>query len=169
MAPVSIAEIMRSLLDGGTTTLAALGAFPAVIGLIAWLLNKRGQERASQLVANGGIAVGLMAIVVLICTLIYGSNHGVSAIEDVSVIWFGVPIYLTVAGFFVEHWVHPGRQEAIRTQIRGGVLIVIVLVVLYWLLSRMRVWMLVHTSVLGLVFFVAALVGILYYLVRKFV
>lgn len=158
---------MRALLDGGTTSLSVLGLLPVAVGLLAWLLAKRGQERVSQLVANAGIAVGLMALLVMICALIWTSRHGMSVVEDVGLVWLIVPVYLVVAGFFVEHWVHPGRQENIRSQIRGAVLIVIVLAVLYWLLSRMRIWMLVHTGVLGLVLFIAALVGILYFLVRK--
>ncbi|MEM9456375.1 MAG: hypothetical protein AAGF11_19490 [Myxococcota bacterium] len=164
---MSIADLMHAILDGGTNSLLAIGLFPAVVGLVAWLLAKRGQERVSQLVANAGIAFGLMALLVMICALIWSSQHGMSVIEDVGLVWLLAPIYLVVAGFFVEHWVHPGRQENIRAKIRGVILILIVLAVLYWLLSRMRVWMLVHTGVLGLVFFIAALVGILYFLVRK--
>lgn len=159
---------MRSLVDGGTTTLAVFGLMPVAVGLVCWLLAKRGQERASQLIANAGIAVGLMALLVVICALIWTSHQqGMSIVEDVGIVWMALPIYLVVAGFFVEHWVHPGRQENIRGQIRSALLVVIVLAVLYWALSRMRIWMLVHTGILGFILFIGALVGILYVLVRK--
>lgn len=164
---MSIADLMRALVDGGNATLAIIALLPVAVGLASWQLAKRQQGRASQLVANAGIAVGLMAMLVLLCTLLWGSEHGMSVVEDVGVVWLLMPVYLVVAGFAVEHWVHPGHQEGIRAQIRGGVLIVIVLTVLYWLLSRMRIWMLVHTGVLGLLLFIAALVGILYFLMRK--
>jgi hypothetical protein len=158
---------MRTLLEGGDTSLAVLGGFPLAVGGVAWLLNKRGQERVSQLVANAGIAVGLMALLVMLCALIWTTQQGTSVVQSVGVVWLLVPIYMVVAGFFVEHWVHPGSQENIRARVRAVLLIVIVLAVLYWLLSRMRIWMVVHTGVLGLVLFVGALVGILYVLVRK--
>lgn len=164
---MSIADLMRMLLDGGSTSLSMLGLLPVVVGALSWLLAKRGLIRASQLVANTGIALGLMAVLVLTCALIWSGQQGMSVVEDVGVLWLLVPAYLVVAGFFVEHWVHPGRQQNIRDQIRGAVLIVIVLTILYWLLSRMRIWMLVHTGIFGLVLFVAALIGILYFLVRK--
>ncbi|MCA9712601.1 MAG: hypothetical protein KDK70_42630 [Myxococcales bacterium] len=164
---MSIADLMRLLLDGGTTSLLVLGLLPAGIGAISWTLAKRGLTRASQLVANAGIALGLLALVVMLCALMWGAQHGTSAVEDVSVAWLLLPPYLVVAGFLVEHWVHPGRQEHIRAQIRGAFLVVIVLTVLYWLLSRLRVWVLVHTGILGLLLLLGALVGILYMLVRK--
>lgn len=168
-AAVSLADLFRALLDGGTTSLLVLASIPAVVGLVAWQLARSRQVRASQLVANAGIALGLMAMLVLLCALIWAGQHGKSVVEDVGVVWLLVPVYLVVAGFVVEHWVHPGRQEGIRAQIRGGVLIVIVLAVLYWVLSKLRILMLVHTGVLGLLLFVGALVGILYFLLRKVV
>lgn len=158
---------MRALVDGGSTTLAIIAALPFVVGLVSWQLAKRGQVRASQLAANTGIAIGLMALLVLLCTLAWASEHGTSVITDVGVVWLVAPLYLVVAGFVVENAVHPGHQEGIRGQIRGGLLIVIVLALLYWLLSRMKVWMLVHTGVLGLLLFIGALVGLLYFLMRK--
>lgn len=164
---MSIAEIMRALVAEGATTLTVIALLPVAVGLVSWQLAKRQQVRASQVVANAGIAVGLMALLVLLCSLVWASQSGTSVVEDVGVEWLLAPVYLVVAGFVVEHWVHPGQQEGIREQIRGGVLIVIVLAVLYWVLSSMRIWMLVHTGVLGLLLFVAALVGILYFLMRK--
>ncbi len=155
------------VVDAGSTSLLVIGLWPVAIGLVSWLLRKRNQDRASQLVANIGIAIGLMAMLVLACTLIWIFEQGGSIVEEVDVLWMVAPVYMVVAGFFVEHWVHPGHQDAIRGQIRGGVLIVIVLAVLYWLLSRMRIWMLVHTGIFGLLLFIVALVGILYFLVRK--
>lgn len=166
---MSIADLMRSLVDGGATSFAILGALPVGVGVVAWLLARSGRGRASQLVANAGIAVGLMALVVAFCAIIWSAQRGLSVVEDVGVEWLLLPIYLVVAGFLVEHWVHPGHQEDIRAQIRAAMLVVIVLAVVYWLLSTMRVWMLVHTGVLGLLLFLGALVGIFYVLVRKLV
>lgn len=166
---MSMADLMRSLVDGGATSLAVLGALPVAVGVVAWLLARSGRGRASQLVANAGIAVGLMALVVAFCAIIWSAQQGLSVVEDVGVVWLLLPVYLTVAGFLVENWVHPGHQEDIRAQIRGAMLVVIVLAVVYWLLSSMRVWMLVHTGILGLLLFLGALVGIFYVLVRKLV
>ncbi|MEM7159119.1 MAG: hypothetical protein AAF799_40150 [Myxococcota bacterium] len=163
---MSIADLLHSLVEGGHLSLAVLAAFPLVIGLIAWILDKRGQERVSQLVANSGIAVAVMSVVVLVCALIWSSSHGISMV-DIDLLWMLAPVYLLIASFFVENWIHPGKQDAIRGQIRGVVLIIIVLGVLYWVLSKMQIWMLVHTGLLGLLMFIAALVGILYFLVRK--
>ena len=160
---------MRSLVAGGAITLGILAAVPVVVGLVAWLLDGQGQKRVSQIVANAGIAFGLLSVVVLVCTLIWGARHGMSAVEDVGVVWLLIPVYLTVAGFVVEHKIHPDRQETIRAQIRRGVLIVIVLALVYWVVSRMRFWALIHTSWMGLVFFLAVLAGILYFLVRKLI
>jgi len=166
---MSLADIMRSLVDGGGTSLAVLGALPAVVGLVAWGLAKSGRRRASQLVANAGIAVGLMALVVAVCAIVWFAQHGRSVVADVSVVWLVLPVYLDLAGFLVEHWVHPGHQEDIRAQLRAAALMVIVLAVIYWLLSTLRVYMLVHTGVFGLLLFLGALVGIFYVLVRKLV
>jgi hypothetical protein len=166
---MSLADLMRSLVDGGGTSLTVLGALPVAVGGVSWLLAKGGRGRASQLVANAGIAVGLMALVVAICALIWSSQHGLSVVADVGVEWLVLPVYLVVAGFLVEHWVHPGHQEDIREQIRSAALVVIVLAVLYWLLSSMRVFMLVHTGILGLLLFIGALVGIFYVLMRTLV
>lgn len=165
---MSIADLMRSLVAGGDQSLLVIGLIPVAVGLLSWGLLKLGQERISQLVANAGIALGLMALLVMICSLIWSTTQkGMSVVEDVGILWLVAPVYLVVAGFFVEHWMHPGRQEGIRDRVRGALLIVIVLAVLYWLLSRMRVWMLVHTGVFGLILFIGALVGLLYFLVRK--
>lgn len=166
---MSLADLMRSLVDGGGTSLAVLGALPVGVGAAAWVLARSGRGRASQLVANAGIAVGLMALVVAICAVLWSAQRGLSVVEDVGVVWLLLPVYLVVAGFLVEHWVHPGHQEDIRAQIRAAGLMVIVLAVLYWLLSALRVYMLVHTGVFGLLLFVGALVGIFYVLMRKVV
>jgi len=164
---MSIAELVHMVIDGGATSLAAVGLLPLVIGLAGWALNRGGQRRSSQLLANAGIAFGLMSLLLLTCTLIWANTHGLSVLEDVAIPWLLAPVYLVVASFVVEHWLHPGPQEGIRERIRGALLIVIVLAVIYWLLSRMQVWMLVHTNIMGLLMFLAAMVGILYFLVRK--
>ena len=166
---MSLADLMRALLDGGSTSLVVLGALPVAVGGVAWLLARSGRGRASQLVANAGIAVGLMAVAVALFSILWSASNGVSVVRDVGVEWLLLPVYLVVAGFMIENWLHPGHQEEIRGQVRAGLLAVIVLAVLYWLLSTMRVWMMVHTGVLGLLLFVGALIGIFYLLVRRVV
>jgi len=169
MDSLSIASLMSSLLAGGTTSLLALAAFPLGVLIIAWLLNRADQTAASQLVANAGIAFGLGAVLAMICSLVVASGRGVDIWADVGVPWLLIPFYLVVAGFFVENWVHPGRQESIRTKIRRGAAVVIVLSVVFWLMWRMQIFMVVLTNVLGLLLFLAAIMGILYYMVRKVV
>lgn len=164
---MSIGDLMRGLLDGGLTSLAVIGLAPVAIGSLSLMLMGQGKKSWSQLVANIGILIGLVALLLMVCSMIWGSMHGMSLIEDVPVLWFVAPFYLLIAGFVVENRVHPGEQEGVRAKMRGALLIVIVLALLFWLLARMRVWMMVHTGVMGLLMFLAAIVGLLYYLVRK--
>lgn len=164
---MSIADLMSAMLDGGMTSLAVIGLWPVAIGSICLLLSSQRKVAASQFVANLGIAVGLMSLLLLMCSMIWGWTNGMSMISDVPVLWLLAPFYLLGAGFLLEHRIHPGKQEGIRGKIRGALLIVIVLTVIFWVLARMRIWMMVHTGITGMLLFIAAMIGILYYLVRK--
>jgi hypothetical protein len=150
---VSIVDVVQTVVEGGTRSLVALALVPCGLGLVAWLLARVGSRSASQLVA--------------ICALVWAAEHGTSPLADVPAVWWLVPIWLVAASLFVEHRLHPGRQEWVRAPIRRAMLVVIVLAVVYWLLSTMRVWMLVHTGILGLLVFLAVLVGLFYVLARR--
>jgi hypothetical protein len=164
---VSIVDVVQTVVEGGTRSLVALALVPCGLGLVAWLLARVGNRSASQLVANLGIALGLGSVLVTICALVWAAEHGTSPLADVPAVWWLVPIWLVAASLFVEHRLHPGRQEWVRAPIRRAMLVVIVLAVVYWLLSTMRVWMLVHTGILGLLVFLAVLVGLFYVLARR--
>lgn len=164
---MSIADLLRALVEGGTGSFAIVGATPLAIGGLAWWLAGRGRRQASQRVANLGIALGLAAVLVLLCALGWLSHAGTSVITGVPVAWMLAPAWLLGAAIAIEHALHPGRQEAIRARVRRGLVIVGVVALLYWLLSGMRVWMLVHTGVLGLLLFLAVLVALGWVMIRR--
>ncbi|MBL4685092.1 MAG: hypothetical protein JKY37_10925 [Nannocystaceae bacterium] len=166
MDSLSAASLLSSLLAAGATSLVVLGGVPLAVLLVAWLLKRAGLTRASQFVANAGVAFGLAAVIVLVTSLIVGKA---SVWNDVGIPWLLVPFYLVVAGFIVEHWVHPDTQEGIRGPIRRAVLTVIVLSVLFWVMSRTKIWVVVLTNFVGLLLFLAVIVGILYFMARKIV
>lgn len=166
---MTLAEFFEAVHAGGTTTLMVAALFPLVAGLIAWILNASEYRRASQTVANVTIAIGLVCLGIELCVLFFGGQFGVDVVRDVEIQFFAIPPYLVAAGFLAEHVVHPGRQEALRAQIRTGLLIVIALVVAYFILSRLQLHMLIWTSVFGFLLFVAFVIGLLYVLVRKLV
>lgn len=168
-ATVSMADLMRALLGGGASSLVILLAVPFGFGAIAWMLARGGNRRASQSVANLGIAVGLGAVLLAICSLVWLSHQGGSTVTDVPVTWLLAPVWMLGAAIVIEHRIHPGRQEAVRARVRGGAIMVIGFAVIYWLLSAMRVFMLVHTGVLGLLGFVAALIGLGWVMLRRVV
>ena len=154
---MSIVDLVRAVVGAGTLSLVAIALLPLAVGAVAGLLRSAGHRGASQLVANAGIAIGFTAVLVTICSVVWASQHGASPLVDVAAVWWVAPIWLLGAGLFVEHRLHPGRQESIRGPLRRAALVVIVLAVVYWLLSTMRVWMLVHTGVIGLLLFLGAL------------
>ncbi len=165
--PVSIVEWIRAVVEGGGTSLAGLALLPVGIGGGAAWLHGRGDRRASQWVANLGIAVALGVVLATACSMMWARAHGVDLLADVGVGWFVVPVWMVVAAVWIEARLHPGRQETLRRPVRRAIAIVIVLALLYWLLSTMRVWMMVHTGVMGLLLFLAAIAGLLYVLVRR--
>jgi hypothetical protein len=147
--------------------MVVLAMLPFAIGAAAAGSKHGGHARLSQLVANLGIALGLAALLVQGCAVAWMWRHGRSVLSEVNVLWLVLPTWMLLASWWIEHALHPGAQESIRRRVRTGVLWVIVLAVVYWLLSTMRVWMLVHTGVLGLLLFIAALIGLFYMLVRR--
>lgn len=166
-AAVSTTELVRWLIDGGTKSATMLALLPVALGAAAAGTKHGGQARLSQLLANAGIAIGLAALLVELCAIVWGLQHGRSLLADVGAIWLVLPAWMLAASLWIEHRLHPGAQQSIRRPVRTGLLWVIVLAIVYWLLSTMRVWMLVHTGVLGLLLFLAALVGLFWLLVRK--
>lgn len=166
-AAVSTTELVRWLIEGGPHTMAVLGLMPLAIGACAAGSKHAGQRRMSQTLANCGIALGLAAVLLELCTIVWALQHGHNPLAEVGAMWLVLPAWMLVAALWIEHRLHPDRQQSIRRPIRTAILWVIVLGLVYWLLSGMRVLMLVHTGVLGLLLFVAALVGLFYVLARK--
>lgn len=144
-----------------------IGLLPLAIGAVAWLLRKRGDTAASQAVANLGIALGVVAVLVEVCAVIWLSRAG--DLGDLHIEWALVPVYLLGAAIAAEHLVHPGQQAAIRGRIRSAAVLAMVLGLAYWLLSNMRVYALIHSGFLGLLLFLGALVAIGYVMVRRVV
>ena len=75
------------------------------------------------------------------------------------------------------YWVPPflwstnctrAHQSGIRAQLRSGFVTVIALLVVYFILSRMGFWVLVHTTFAGLIAVAAAFVGLAYVAMRRF-
>ena len=73
------------------------------------------------------------------------------------------------AAFGIEHLLHPDQQEDVRKRIRSVLLFITILGVLYFILSRLSMHMIIWTNVVGFIFFIVALIGILYFLIRKVV
>lgn len=167
-AAMTVAELVTSILDAGEIAITVAAILPLVLGAFSYMLRQQGRNQASQVVANVGIGLGFFSLLVVICWTIYASNVP-GMIGSTNVLVFVVPIYLLVVSFGVEHLLHPGRQESIRERVRKVALFVIVLGVLYLVLSRLDYHMVIWTNVLGFVFFIGALIGILYLLVRRVV
>lgn len=163
---MTLAEFFQAIHDGGVITLLIAGLFPIVSTGIAWILNESDYPRASQTVANVSVALGIVSLAVEIIVLVYGRQFGVDVLREVDLSMLFVPPYLVVAGFVGEHWVHPGRQEALRAQIRSGLFALILLFIGYLILSRLHILVLVWTSLFGLLGFLAALLIVLYLMIR---
>lgn len=167
-AIVTVAEMMTSLLDAGMTSALIVAAVPLVVGITAYVLRQQRRHETSQLVANMGIGVGFFALLVVICWTLYAASVK-GMIGSTSVLVFVAPLYLLGAGYGVEHLLHPTQQEEVRGRIRKVLLFVIVLGVLYFILSRLNMHMIIWTNMIGFVFFILALIGILYFLMRRVV
>ena len=71
-------DLVRAVVDAGTTSLVVVALLPLGVGVIAGLLRSAGHRGASQLVANAGIALGFAAVLVTICSVVWASQHGTS-------------------------------------------------------------------------------------------
>ncbi|MEX1363516.1 MAG: hypothetical protein AB1Z98_10340 [Nannocystaceae bacterium] len=159
---------MTSVLDAGDSVAVAVLGLPLLLGAVAYVLRGQGRGAASQIVANVGIGLGFFSLLIVACWTAYAATIP-GMIGDTNVLVFLAPIYLLVVSFGIEHFLHPSHQQSIRERVRKVALFVIVLGVLYLILSRLDYHMIIWTNVLGFVFFIGALIGILYLLVRRVV
>jgi hypothetical protein len=140
------------------------------VALLSLLLKAAGRLRLSQMVANLGIAIGLAAISVEVLGLLYAMDQrGVDPLAEVSIFLLLAPLYLVIAAMFVEHLIHPGEQESVRRRLRGLIFALIAMVVVYFILSQLSFHMLILTNIFGFVCFIAAIIGILYFVARRFI
>lgn len=167
---MTVSELYQAIADGGTRTAAFVIVTPLLIGGLALVLRDNGKPKASQILANIGIVLGLLAVAVEVMALIYGVQElGINPLSDVDILLLMAPLYLLGAGILIEHLVHPGTQEGLRKKIRAGVLSIIILAVLFFLLGKLRLYMLVWTSMTGFILFIGFLVAVFYFMVRKVV
>lgn len=165
---MTVAELYQAIATGGTGTAALVIGTPLVIGVASLYLRANGKNRASQTVANFGIAIGLAALSIEIFALIYAMDHlGINPLTDVDLFLMLGPVYLLGVGFLIEHLIHPGTQHNIRRKFRSGILVVIILGVLYFLLSKLELYMLILSSMMGFIMFILFLIGVLYLVVKR--
>lgn len=170
MQRMTVADLYQGIAGGGTMTAIVILAIPLILGLLSLLLKGTGHLRASQMVANLGIAIGLAAVSIEVLALIYAMDRsGVDPLADVSIFLLLAPLYLVVAAVVFEHIIHPGEQESVRRRLRGLVLALVAIVVCYLILSQLRFHMLVLTNLFGFICFIAAIIGILYFVARRFI
>jgi hypothetical protein len=145
----------------------ALVAIPAVVGAVSVSLRMVGRMPASQQVANAGIALGLSAVLIELMGLAFtASTSGASSIGQLSVAALLGPVWLLVAGFAVEHLVHPGRQEGVRSRVRGGLLVCVVVGVLGAVLSVLKIHMVVFSGIVGFLVFLGVVIATFWILLR---
>lgn len=142
-------------------------AVPAVVFAVAGVLRVAGRQEASQQVANGGIALGLTAVLIEVMGLVFHAQHwGVESLGGISLATLLAPGWLLVAGAGVEHLLHPDRQEGVRSRVRGMVLSLVVLGVLAAVFSVLRIYMVVFSGIFGFVLFLAAIVAVFWLILR---
>lgn len=147
-----------------------LGAFwPGLIAVLAGGLRVTGAMQISQQVANFGIAVGAVAVTTLGLGLAYGMSHGVDPIASVPFPLLIVPPWLLIAGVVTEHLIHPGKQESFRRPVRVLLQTLAVAVVLVAIFSVLRIHMLVFTGMIGFLCFVAVLILVAWWMIRRMV
>lgn len=165
---MTVAELIQSIVAAGSSVALAVAILPLALGGVAYLLREAGNRVGSQRVANLNIGLGLFAVLVIILWTMYAS--GVKGmLGSTNVLVFIGPLYWVGVGFVAEHQLHPGEQRQIRKRVRSVLLFIAILGVLYFVLSRLDMHMVIWTNVLGFVFFILALIGILYALIRKVV
>ncbi len=165
---MTVAELMQSVVQAGAAVAVGVGALPLALGGLAYVLQQRSRRAHSQRVANVSVGIAFFALLVVGCWTAYAATVP-GMIGATNVLVFVAPVYLLAASFAIEHVLHPGQQEDVRQRVRKVVLFVTILGVLYLVLSRLNMHMLIWTNVTGFIFFIIALIGILYLLIRKVV
>ncbi|MCA9716343.1 MAG: hypothetical protein H6713_42650 [Myxococcales bacterium] len=166
---MTIPQLYSALAEGGPAVLGMIAVAPLLIGGLALLLNLVGQRGLSQGLCNLGIIAALTTLVVEIGAIFYATQHGVNVLEEADVLLLGLPLWLIVGSFVVEHLLHPGKQENIRQQIRAVLLVLITVSVLFFILGRLKMHMVIFGSIVGFILFIIAIVGVLYWVMRKVV
>ncbi len=165
---MTVAELMQSVVQAGAAVAVGVVALPLGLGGLAYTLRERNRGAQSQRVANISIGIAFFALLVIGCWTAYAATVP-GMIGATSVLVFIAPLYLLAVSFAVEHLLHPGEQEDVRQRVRKVLLFVTVLGVLYFVLSGLDMHMVIWTNVTGFIFFIVALIGILYLLIRKVV
>ncbi|MGH1344542.1 MAG: hypothetical protein ACRBN8_23485 [Nannocystales bacterium] len=165
---MTVAELMHSIVNSGFAVGLGVAMLPLILGAAAFLTGRGGNRVLSQRLANINIAIGFFSILVVGCWSLYAVTVE-GMIGSTNVLVFLAPVYMLGAGFGIEHILHPGQQEDIRQRVRKVLMFISVLGVLYFVMSRLNMHMIIWTNVAGFIFFIAALIGILYLLIRKVV
>lgn len=165
---MTVADLMHSIVNAGFAVGLGVAMLPLIFGAAAFFTRQGGNRVLSQRLANINIGIGFFSVLVLGCWALYAATVE-GMIGSSNVLVFLAPVYLLGSAFVIEHLLHPGEQEDIRQRVRKVMLFIVVLGVLYFVLSRLNFHMIIWTSVAGFIFFIAALIGILYFLIRKVV
>ncbi len=165
---MTVADLMHSIVNSGFAVGLGVAMLPLIFGAAAFFTRQGGNRVLSQRLANVNIGLGFFSVLLLGCWTLYAASVE-GMIGATNVLVFLAPIYLLGAGFGIEHFLHPGQQEDVRKRVRTVLLFVAVLGVLYFVLSRLNMHMIIWTNIGGFIFFIAALIGILYLLIRKMV
>jgi|GEM_PF-2121522 len=165
---MTVAELMQSIVNAGYSVGVGAAMLPLALGVAAYAFRESGNRVLSQRIANVGMGIGFFSVFVIVCWTLYAATVD-GMIGATNVLVFVAPLYMLGSSYAIEHWLHPGQQEDIRQRVRKVMLFIAVLGVLYFVLSRLSMHMVIWTNVLGFIFFIAALIGILYFLIRKVV
>ena len=165
---MTISDIYQAIAGGGVHTAVWVIATPLVLGGVAMVLRDNGKAELSQKIANFGIVIGLLAVAIEILALIYAVQElEINPLSDVDLLLLLAPLYLLAAGLLIEHLLHPGSQEELRKKIRKAVLMLLILGVVFFVLGKLRLYMVFWTNLMGFFVFLAALVAFFYFVVRK--
>lgn len=164
---MTVADLMHSIVNSGFGVGLVVAMLPLIFGAAAFF-TRDGNRVLSQRLANINIGMGFFSVLLLGCWTLYAATVE-GMIGATNVLVFLAPLYLLGVSFAIEHLLHPGQQEDIRKRVRQVLLFIVVLGVLYFVMSRLSFHMLIWTNITGFIFFIAALIGILYLLIRKVV
>lgn len=165
---MTVADLMHSIVNSGFAVGLGVAMLPLILGAAAFFTRQSGNRVLSQRLANINIGMGFFSVLVLVCWTLYAATVE-GMIGATNVLVFLAPVYMLGAAFAIEHLLYPGEQEDIRQRVRKVLMFITVLGVLYFVLSRLNMHMIIWTNVAGFIFFIAALIGILYLLIRKVV